>query len=163
MVFVPDVPYTDPGSWRIAMEASAATLSVSTMKGPRVLHELPSFDGAFRLTPAGLLAGFSLRLPLPDRDACLLWEATDLAVPARMNALARTNAPGGRAKVRLGRRETVADLSALCARVPDARFGRAYLKIVLETVFPSLSLRWPAKARLRPVALKLFSEIRPVG
>jgi hypothetical protein len=155
VVSVPDVPYTDPDSWRIAMEASAAILSARTPNGPQVLDELPCFHGAFRLTATGLLAGFRLRLPSPEYQAELLWESTDLE-PAERNAFI------GRARLRLGRREVVTDVSGLCARIPDARSGRAYVKIVLETMFPPLRLRLPGKARLRPVALKLFSEIRPV-
>jgi hypothetical protein len=163
-VSIPEVPYTDPASWRIAMEASAASLSMNTLKGPRLLDELPWFQGSFRLTRAGLPAGFTLRLPLPTRPewlreeetAELLWESVSLEAAGIPNQF------GGRTRLRLGRRETFASVSALCAKIPVGRSGRPYLKIVLETVFPSLSLRWPreARLRLRPVTLKLFSEIR---
>ncbi|GAA4188210.1 hypothetical protein AB0C10_12685 [Microbispora amethystogenes] len=165
MVFVPDASHADPSAWRIAMDASEGTLSMTTSKGPRLLHELPCFHGSFYLSPPGLLAGFTLQLPLPvypswlqeDEAPVLFWESVDLETGHAPNEVM------GNARLRLGRRETSATVSALCTEVPVAGTGRSYLKIVLETVFPSVSLRWPAEAwqRLRPVTLKLFTEIRP--
>ncbi|MEV7808763.1 hypothetical protein AB0O28_38005 [Microbispora sp. NPDC088329] len=165
MVFVPDASYTDPSAWRIAMDASEGTLSMTTSKGPRLLHELPCFHGSFYLSPVGLLAGFTLQLPLPvhparlrkDEAPVLFWESVDLEADDTPNQVL------GNARLRLGRREVSAGVSGLCTEVPVGHSGRPYLKIVLETVFPSVSLRWPVEAwqRLRPVTLKLFTEIRP--
>ncbi|GGO07941.1 hypothetical protein GCM10010116_16050 [Microbispora rosea subsp. aerata] len=165
MVFVPDASYTDPSAWRIAMDASGGTLSMTTSKGPRLLHELPCFHGSFYLSPVGLLTGFTLQLPLPvcpswlreDEAPVLFYESVDLEAEKARNQVL------GNARLRLGRRETSAAVSGLCTEVPVGHSGRAYLKIVLETVFPSVSLRWPSEAwqRLRPVTLKLFTEIRP--
>lgn len=165
MVFTPDASYTDPSAWRIAMDASEGTLSMTTSKGPRLLHELPCFHGSFYLRPAGLLAGFTLQLPLPvypswlqeDEAPVLFWESVDLEAQDPPNQVL------GNARLRLGRRQVSAGVSGLCTEVPVGHSGRPYLKIVLETVFPSVSLRWPAEAwqRLRPVTLKLLTEIRP--
>ncbi|MEU7884923.1 hypothetical protein AB0B54_05440 [Microbispora bryophytorum] len=165
MVFVPDASYTDPSAWRIAMDASEGTLSMTTSKGPRLLHELPCFHGSFYVSPVGLLAGFTLQLPLPvypswlreDEAPVLFWESVDLEAEDAPNQVQ------GNARLRLGRREISAAVSGLCTEVPVGQSGRPYLKIVLETVFPSVSLRWPVEAwqRLRPVTLKLFTEIRP--
>ncbi|WP_055483518.1 hypothetical protein [Sphaerimonospora mesophila] len=164
MAFVPDAYYSDPSAWRIAMEASAGTISMMTSNEPKVLYELPRFHGSFYLSRHGLLAGFTLRLPLPVRpgwlreesEPVLFWESMELWADGAQNRV------GGRALLRLGRREIVTAVSGLCVEVPVGS-GRPYLKIVLEAVFPSVSLRWPpqARQRLRPVMLKLFSEIRP--
>ncbi|GAA5042562.1 hypothetical protein HNP84_002139 [Thermocatellispora tengchongensis] len=166
MDFVPDGSHADPVSWRVATEASAGKLSMNTSKGSRLLHELPRFHGSFTLSRAGLLAGFALRLPLPpgarpawlraEEPPLLSWESVGLSAGGPPSNV------GGRARLRLGRRETFTPVWGLCAEVPA---GRPYFKIVLETVFPSSSLHWPAEAwrRLRPVTLTLFSEIRPSG
>ncbi|MFC4122112.1 hypothetical protein [Nonomuraea zeae] len=143
-------PYTDPDSWRIALDATEATLSVHTRKGPRTLYVVPRIDGAFYLRPDGPLAGFSLQLPLPSSrggDAPVLWwESADLDLD-------------GAAWLRLGRQEARSQVSVLRAEIPGER---PYLKIVMETVFPSWSLRLPALAWHPPraVTLRLFSEIR---
>ncbi|MBX6383859.1 MAG: hypothetical protein IRZ07_12935 [Microbispora sp.] len=165
MVLIPDASYTDPGAWRIDMDASEATLSMTTSKGPRLLHKLPGFHGSFYVSPVGLLAGFTLRLPLPvyppwlreDEAPELYYESVDL------EAAKAPNQVRGNARLRLGSRETSAAVSGLCTPVPAGHLGRPYLKIVLETVFASVRLRWPAEAwrRLRPVTLTLFTEIRP--
>jgi hypothetical protein len=148
------------------MDASAGTLSTNTAAGPVLLYELPCFHGSFYLRPTGLLAGFTLQLPLPscpswlreDEAPVLFWESGNLDSDESSGGV------DGRARLRLGRRQTFAAVSGRCTEVPTGRTGRPYLKIVLETVFPPLSLRWPtyARQRLRPVTLKLFSEIRPV-
>ncbi|GAA3601229.1 hypothetical protein GCM10022419_101800 [Nonomuraea rosea] len=142
--------YTDPDSWRIALDATEATLSVNTAKGPRTLYEAPQINGAFYLRPSGSLAGFSMRLPLASSRAgeppVLWWESADLDLD-------------GAAWLRLGQQEVLSDVSVLRAEVPGER---PYLKIVMETVFSSWSLRLPALAWRPPrmVTLRLFSEIR---
>ncbi|AQZ69603.1 unnamed protein product [[Actinomadura] parvosata subsp. kistnae] len=135
-------------AWRIAMDATEATLSASTSPDP--LFTLPSLDGAFYLRPGGGLAGFALRLPLPARRGepqDLWWEAADLDRE-------------GRAWLRLGQHEVCRAVSVLCAEIPGER---PYEKIVLETAFSSWSLRLPGVPLLRPrrLTLRLFSELRP--
>ncbi|MBF8193056.1 hypothetical protein ITP53_46785 [Nonomuraea sp. K274] len=142
--------YTDPGAWRIAMDATEATLSMST-PGGRLTQELPRVSGSFFLRPSGALAGFALRLLLPphwDGPQVPSWEAADLDVDEQ-------------AWLRLGRHEVCRPVFVLCTRVPGEH---SYTKIVLETSFSSWSLRLPGAAwhRPRPVTLRLFSEIRSV-
>lgn len=167
MVSVPDTPYHDPAAWRVATEVSEWALSMNTPNGPRLLCELPGFQGTFVLRRDGLLAGFTLRLPLPEssRPPWLRTPEAPVLHWKSLNLEADPPPPGGvagRARLRLGRRETFAPVSALCVTIPAAR---PYLKLVVETVFPSVALRWPAEAwpRLRPVTLRLLSEIHPVG
>ncbi|GAA0824073.1 hypothetical protein ACFQVD_06090 [Streptosporangium amethystogenes subsp. fukuiense] len=165
MVSVPDDSYIDPSAWRVPMDAIGGTLSMNTSKGPRLLYELPCFHGSFYLRPSGVLAGFALQLPLPscpawlrdDEAPVLFWESVDLAADGSSNGV------DGQARLRLGRQEAFTTVSGLCTEIPVGRSGRSYLKIILETVFSSLLLRWPAEAqkRLRPATLKLFGEIRP--
>lgn len=165
MAFVPDAYYSDPSAWRIAMEASAGTISMMTSNEPKILYELPIFQGSFYLSRHGLLAGFTLRLPLPARPGWLRGEAEPALIWESMELWAESapNRVGGRTLLRLGRRQIVTAVSGLCVEVPVGGSAQPYLKIVLEAVFPSVSLRWPpqARQRLRPVMLKLFSEIRP--
>ncbi|MEU6711267.1 hypothetical protein ABZ897_07260 [Nonomuraea sp. NPDC046802] len=152
--------YTDPHAWRIDMSASEGLVSMRTL----ALHELPSFEGSFYLSAGGSLAGFTLRLPLPvppawlraEEEPALVWESVDLDHDGSFFS--------GSARLRLGRRHTMAPVSGLCAKVPSGPSVR-YLKIVLKSVFPSVRLRWPehARRRLRPATLTLFSEIRPVA
>ncbi|WP_049561599.1 hypothetical protein [Nonomuraea sp. SBT364] len=137
-----------PGSWRIVLEATEATLTTSTRKGPRLLFALPRLDGAFYLRPHAGLAGFALQLPLPSRRAeppVLHWESAELD-------------RDGHAWLRFGRQEVRSPVSVLCAEIPGER---PYVKIVLETVFSPSSLRLPAWFLPRPVTLRLFTEIRP--
>lgn len=155
-----DPDYADPSAWRIAVEASAGVVSMNTLHGPLPLCRLSSLHGSFRLTPPGTLIGFTLRLPLPPEPTprpALLWEAAQLDVEG--------NEVTGWGRLRLGRRRAATYVSGRCAKVPQGPSGRSYLKIVLETTFPSLALRWPSRAykRLRPATLTLFSEIRPVN
>ncbi|MEV1173999.1 hypothetical protein [Nonomuraea sp. NPDC049784] len=138
------IPYTDPGAWRIAMDASEAKLSTGLGT-----HD---FQGSFYLDPAGSLAGFTLRLAFPGA-AELCWDSVSLEGGPQVR---------GAGRFRIGRRETVAGVSGLCVQVPVGRTGRSYLKIVLAATFSPLRLRWP-RARLRPVTLQLFSEIRPLA
>ncbi|MEV0162410.1 hypothetical protein B0I32_106105 [Nonomuraea fuscirosea] len=146
------IEHTGPGAWRIAMDATEATLSVGTSGRRRSLSDPPGVSGAFYLRPSGALAGFALRLPLrppaPGAEApVLLWESADLESE-------------GRAWLRFGRQEVCRAVSVLCAGVPGAH---PYVKIVLETAFSSWSLRLPGVRWPRPrmVTLRLFSEIRP--
>ncbi|MEV0616485.1 hypothetical protein AB0I81_24435 [Nonomuraea sp. NPDC050404] len=134
---------TFSGSWRIAMDATEATLSMDTWLGPRPLYDVPEITGSFYLRPSGGLAGFALLIPLPSR--ALRWDAADLD-------------RGGRSRIRLGEREIGAAVSVLCAQVPGER---PYYKVVLETAFSSWRLGLPGVPRLRPrrIALTLFSEI----
>ncbi|UBU11319.1 hypothetical protein [Nonomuraea gerenzanensis] len=136
-------------AWRIAMDATEATLTTSTSKDP--LYTLPGLDGAFYLRPGGELAGFALRLPLPSRrggQRDLWWEAADLDRE-------------GRAWLRYGQQEVCREVSVLCRQIPGER---PYEKIVLETAFSSWSLRLPGVPLLRPrrLTLRLFSELRTV-
>lgn len=144
--------YTDPGSWQIALEATDATLSMSTARGPRTLYRTSEISGAFYLRPDGSLAGFSLELPFPRRwgePVSLSWEAADLDTDESVS-------------LRLGENETRADVSVLSVVIPGEP---AYVKIVLETAFSPRSLRLPGLGlhRARPVTLRLFSEIRPAA
>ncbi|MBE1593588.1 hypothetical protein ACFPOI_23235 [Nonomuraea angiospora] len=136
------IPYTDPDAWRIAMDASEVTLSAGLGSG--------DFDGSFYLSPAGSLAGFTLRLCLPGMPE-LLWESVSLAGGPEVR---------GSSRLLLDGRVARADVSGLCARVPVGRAGSSYLKIVLTAAFSPLRLRRP-RWRLRPVTLRLFTEIRP--
>ncbi|MFB4270591.1 hypothetical protein [Nonomuraea sp. GTA35] len=134
-------------AWRIAMDATEATLSTGTSDEP--LYPLPGLTGAFYLRPGGALAGFALRLPLPARRGeprDLWWEAADLD-------------RDGRAWLRFGQQEVCRAVSVLCAEIPGER---PYEKIVLETAFSSWSLRLPGVPLLRPrrLTLRLFSELR---
>jgi hypothetical protein len=134
---------TFSGSWQIAMDATEATVSMSTWLGPRPLYDVPEITGSFYLRPGGGLAGFALRIPLPSQE--LTWDSADLD-------------RGGRSRIRLGRRETGAAVSVLCAQVPGER---PYYKVVLETAFSSWRLRLPGVPLYRPrrITLTLFSEI----
>jgi hypothetical protein len=129
------------GSWRIALEATEATLTTSS--GP--LYAPPRLDGAFYLRPDATLAGFDLRLPLASPEA-LLWESADFD-------------RDGHAWLRLGRQAVRSPVSVICAEIPGER---PYVKIIMETVFSSSSLRLPTMTRFRPrrVTLRLFTEIR---
>lgn len=136
-----------PGSWRIVLEATQARLTTRGRRGLRLLYAPPRVDGSFYLRPDTALAGFSLRLPLPSHrpgPPALRWESADLDRDPH-------------AWLRSGHREVRAPVSVVCAAVPGER---PYVKIVLETVFPS-SLLLPPWLRTRPVTLRLFSEIRP--
>ncbi|MEW9552832.1 hypothetical protein [Nonomuraea sp. NPDC050783] len=142
-----------PGAWQIVLEATEARLTTSGREGIRLLCAPPRLDGSFYLRPGGALAGFDLRLPLlpPGRERhgeppVLCWEAADLD-------------RDGHGRLRYGNREVCSPVSAVCAEIPG---GRPYVKIVLETVFPSGSLHLPGSSwlRPRPVTLRLFSEIR---
>ncbi|MEV4109774.1 hypothetical protein [Nonomuraea sp. NPDC049695] len=135
--------YTDPGAWRIAMDASEAILS--TGAGTRAFH------GSFYLSPAGSLAGFRLRLAFPGMPEPLFWDSVSLDGGPEVRGVGR---------LRLGSREAVTRVSGLCVQVPFGRAGDSYLKIVLAASFSPLQLRWP-RWRLRPVTLRLFSEVRP--
>ncbi|MEO3791140.1 hypothetical protein ABGB14_13060 [Nonomuraea sp. B10E15] len=150
----PDASYADPESLRIDVGASEGLIST----GPRLLRTLPSFHGSIYLRPAGSLAGFALRFPLPllDREE-LVWEAVELGAGRLPQEVS------GQGTLRLGRRQAFGRVSGVCAEVPGGRSGRPYLKIVLETRLPSLALRWPPEARhrLRQARLRLFTEIRP--
>ncbi|MET7328372.1 hypothetical protein [Nonomuraea sp. NPDC005650] len=136
------IPNTDPSAWRIVMDASEATLSSG--------HETRDFDGSFYLSPDESLAGFTLRLSLPGAPE-LLWESASLEGGTEVR---------GSSLLHLGRRTARADVSGFCARVPVGLTGSSYLKIVLTATFSPLRLRWPGW-RVRPVTLRLFSEIRP--
>ncbi|MFF5260935.1 hypothetical protein ACFY4C_18505 [Actinomadura viridis] len=163
---VSDAIYSDPSAWRIDTDASEGTLAMVMQDGPRPLFRLPRFHGSFYLRPTGRLAGFALHLDLPEEarparlrgqePPTLYWESTDLRTGT-------ANDLDGRGMLQLGRRETWTAVSGVCSPVPYARSGLPYLKIVLETTFPSLALWWPqeARRRLRPVLLTLFAEIRP--
>ncbi|MFI7642610.1 hypothetical protein [Nonomuraea sp. NPDC049400] len=137
------VSYTDPGAWRIAMDASEAMLPTGLVTR--------DFHGSFYLSPAGSLAGFTLRFALPGA-AELCWDSVSLEGGRVVR---------GSSRLWTGGRETRAGVSGLCVPVPVGHAGRTYLKIVLSATFSPLRLRWP-KARLRPVTLRLFSEIRPL-
>lgn len=143
--------HPDPGAWRIAMDATEVTLWTRRMTAQRPLYVVPDISGTFYLRRSGTLAGFALRLPLPATrrggTPVLEWESEDLENE-------------GRAWLRLGHREVCRPVSVLCAEIPGAR---PYVKIVMETVFSSLSLRPPAMAwgLPRKVTLRLFSEVRP--
>ncbi|MBB6347182.1 hypothetical protein FHU36_003727 [Nonomuraea muscovyensis] len=137
-----------PGSWRIVLEATEARLTTSRRKGPRLLYAPPRLDGAFYLRPNAALAGFALQLPLPSHRAeppVLHWESAELDRDAH-------------AWLRFGRQAVRSPVSVVCAEIPGER---PYVKIVLETVFSSGSLRLPVWFPPRPVTLRLFSEIRP--
>ncbi|WP_336208689.1 hypothetical protein [Nonomuraea sp. LPB2021202275-12-8] len=140
---------TGPGSWRIALEATEARLTTSRQQGLWLLYAPPRLDGAFYLRPnTAALAGFALRLPLPSHRAeppVLHWESAELDRDAH-------------AWLRFGRQAVRSPVSVVCAEIPGER---PYVKIVLETVFSSRSLRLPAWLPPRPVTLRLFSEIRP--
>jgi hypothetical protein len=138
------IPYTDPNAWRIAMDASEATLSAGLGSG--------DFDGSFYLSPAGSLAGFTLRLSLPGTPE-LLWESVSLEGGSEVR---------GSSRLMLGRRVARAEVSGFCAHVPVGQTGSSYLKIVLAATFSPLRLRRP-RWRLRPVTLRLFTEIRPTA
>ncbi|TYB69098.1 hypothetical protein FXF51_07550 [Nonomuraea sp. PA05] len=136
-------------AWRIAMDATEATLSAGPSDEP--LYTFPELDGAFYLRPGGELAGFALRLPLRSRRGeprDLWWEAADLDRE-------------GRAWLRYGQQEVCRAVSVLCREIPGER---PYEKIVLETAFSSWGLRLPGVPLLRPrrVTLRLFSELRTV-
>jgi hypothetical protein len=135
--------HTGPGSWRIAMEATGAALTVGSWRGKRLLYELPRLSGAFYLRPGGTLAGFDLRLPLPEGGE-LTWDSADLDRRSR-------------SRLRFGGQEVRAAVSVLCVEVPGEH---PYWKIVLEAEFSSWRLRLPGAGRCRPVTLTVFSEIR---
>lgn len=165
--------HIEPGSWRIVLEATEARLTTSGRRGRSVLFEPLRLDGAFYLRPDAALAGFDLRLPLASPRAkppvppltshraeppvppltshhaeppVLHWEAVDLD-------------RGAHAWLRCGGRAVRSPVSVVCAEIPGEH---PYVKIVLETVFASNSLRLPGRSwlRPRPVTLRLFSEIR---
>ncbi|WP_043625521.1 hypothetical protein [Nonomuraea candida] len=161
--------HIEPGSWRIATEATEARMSI----GRRRERGLPlDVTGAFYLRPSGALAGFTLLLSppghpggppertggspaRPDGSSArpggapeLRWEAADLDRE-------------GQAWLRFGEQETRSAVSVLDAEIPGEH---PYLKIVLETEFSSRRLRLPGLPRLWPrrVTVTLFSEIRPL-
>ncbi|GLW67538.1 hypothetical protein Arub01_57810 [Actinomadura rubrobrunea] len=164
----PETAYADPKAWKVDADASEATLSLMDRRGPRPLLRLTDFHGSFYLRPNGDLAGFALHLELPPEARSswpggqaapsLFWESVNLR-PSRERGLI------GRGRLCLGRRETWSTVSGMCTRVPCRDSELPYLKIVLDTMFASLALRWPAEAarHFRPVTLQLFTEIRPRG
>ncbi|MFG2019138.1 hypothetical protein [Actinomadura geliboluensis] len=166
---LPEKNYSDPDSWRIEGAASEAVLSAVTGSGTEPIFRSADLEGTFILNRSGLLSGFSLGLDLPEQalparrwgryPPSLFWEASGLQPSG-----AEPHGLEGRGTLALGHRETRTALSGTCTRVPNARTGVPYLKIVLETVFASAALWWPreARRRLRPVQLTLFAEIRPV-
>ncbi|NRQ37782.1 hypothetical protein HII36_39030 [Nonomuraea sp. NN258] len=158
--------HIEPGSWRIVLEATEARLTTNGRQGPRPLYAPSRLDGSFYLRPTGTLAGFDLHLPLPlpphrfssprpssprfsshrAEPPVLHWESAELDGDAR-------------AWLRFGSLEVCSPVSVMCAEIPGER---PYVKIVLETVFWSGSLRLPGSRwlRPRPVTLRLFTEIR---
>jgi hypothetical protein len=163
-----DAIYSDPSAWRIDATASEGALAMIVGNDTVPLFRLPRFHGSFYLLRTGRLAGFALALELPAEERPprrrgrpipgLHWESTDLRTRE-----GDANGLEGRSILTLGRRETRGTVSGVCSPVPCAHTGRPYLKIVLETTFPSLALLWPkeARRRLRPVVLTVFGEIRP--
>ncbi|MGP4104889.1 hypothetical protein [Nonomuraea sp. KM90] len=140
--------YTDPDAWRIAMNVTEATLTMDTPRKLRLLDKVPEVIGSFFLRPSGGLAGFSLRLPLSSRRAVppvLVWESANLEL-------------GEPATLRLGEQEVSSAVSVVCAEIPGEH---PYVKIVLETEFPSKALLLPSTWWRRPgtVRLRLFSEL----
>lgn len=157
--------YDRPDAWEIAPDASEASLTMPTRRGPRVLARFPGFHGSFYLRPTGELAGFAFFLPIPpaasssrgDRrpSRSLYWESVDLSHQDARNFT-------GEGRLRLDEQEIWATVDGRIAQVPCRGSALPYLKVVLMTEFRAVGLGWPrpAAVRLKRVSLHFFTEIR---
>lgn len=162
-----DAAYDCPDAWEMCPDASEASVTMSTHRGPRPLMRLPDFRGSCYLRPNGELAGFAFFLSIPPagsrlprragrRTRSLFWEAVDLSHSDPRNF-------SGEGRLRLDDREAWTTVRGQILPIPCQGSALPYLKVVLMTEFRAVMVGWPRPAarRLKRVKLHFFTEIRP--
>ena len=162
-----DAAYGRP-DLEMAPEVSEASLTMARRLGRRRVISFSGLRGSFYLRPTGEVAGFAFLLTIPQaasrrqyrnpgrRTRSLSWEAVDVSYSDRNNF-------SSEGRLRLNGQEVWATAYGQIAQIPSHGSPRPYLRVMLATDFRAFVLGWPRPTTrpLKPVRLRLFTEIHP--